>query len=154
MTDEPLYTIVLNWNGESVIGPCLQSLRKVMGVQLRVIMVDNASTDGSVALVRSRFPEVEVIENQRNLLFAEGNNTGLRRALSGGARYLLLLNNDTEVEPSFAVRMCDALESDPRVGIVGPKILYFDDPRRIWYGGGDFYPVLGMPRHRHIRRID
>ena len=154
MAGDPLYVIVLNWNGESVIGPCLRSLERVTGVQLRIIVVDNASTDGSVELVRRRFPGVDVIENERNILFAEGNNTGIRWALAAGGRQMLLLNNDTEVEPHFAARMLEAHSSDARVGIVGPKILYFDDPKRIWYAGGDFYPVLGVPRHRHIRRID
>lgn len=154
MAGDPLYVIVLNWNGESVIGPCLRSLEQVAGVPLRIIVVDNASTDGSVEMVRRRFPGIEVIENERNLLFAEGNNTGIRAALDSGGRELLLLNNDTEVEPGFAARMREALHGDSRVGIVGPKILYFDDPRRIWYAGGDFSPVLGVPRHRNIRRID
>lgn len=154
MTDDVLYVIVLNWNGEPVIGACLRSLEQVTGVTLRIIVVDNASTDNSIELVRRDFSEVEIIENERNLLFAEGNNRGMSRALAAGGRHLLLLNNDTEVEPHFAARMCEALRSDERVGIVGPKILYYDDPRKIWYGGGDFYPVLGVPRHRHIRRID
>jgi len=154
VTADVLHVIVLNWNGESVIGPCLRSLEQVTDVSLRIIVVDNASTDDSIELVRRDFPEVAVIENGRNLLFAEGNNVGLRSALANGGRYLLLLNNDTEVDPGFAVRMYEALRGDEHIGIVGPKILYYDDPRRIWYGGGDFYPVLGVPRHRHIRRID
>jgi GT2 family glycosyltransferase len=154
VTRNELYIIVLNWNGEAVIVPCLRSLLGVTEVPLRIIVVDNASTDDSVAIVRGEFPEVEVIENERNLLFAEGNNAGLRRAFDAGGRYMLLLNNDTEVDPRFASAMLSALHSDSSVGIVGPKILYHDDPRRIWYGGGDFFPVLGVPRHQSIRRID
>ncbi len=154
MIGDELYIIVLNWNGEAVIVPCLRSLLGVTDVPLRIIVVDNASTDDSVAVVRREFPGVEVIENERNLLFAEGNNAGLRRALDAGGRYMLLLNNDTEVDPRFASAMLSALQSDSDVGIVGPKILYHDDPRRIWYGGGNFFPVLGVPRHQNIRRID
>lgn len=154
VSEDTLYTIVLNWNGAPVIGPCLASLERVRDVPLHVIVVDNASTDGSVGLVRDSFPDVEVIENERNLLFAAGNNTGIRRALADGAQHILLLNNDTEVEPHFAARMLGALHGDGSIGIVGPKILYFDDPRKIWYGGGDFHPLLGVPRHRNIRRID
>ncbi len=154
MTRNELYVIVLNWNGEAVIVPCLRSLLGVTEVPLHIIVVDNASTDDSVARVRSEFPEVEVIENESNLLFAGGNNAGLRRAVEAGGRYMLLLNNDTEVDPRFASAMLSALHSDSNVGIVGPKILYHDDPRRIWYGGGDFFPVLGVPRHQNIRRVD
>lgn len=154
MTRDELYIIVLNWNGEAVIVPCLRSLLGVTEVPLRIIVVDNDSTDDSVAMVRSEFPDIEVIENERNLLFAEGNNAGLRRALDAGGRYMLLLNNDTEVDSRFASMMLSALQSDSNVGIVGPKILYYDDPGRIWYGGGDFFPLLGVPRHQNIRRID
>jgi hypothetical protein len=78
----------------------------------------------------------------------------MRRAMERGARRILLLNNDTEVDPLFAARLLDALERDPRAGIAGPKILYHDDPSRIWYGGAGFYPIVGVPRHRDIRRVD
>ena len=79
--------------------------------------------------------------NERNLLFAEGNNVGLRRAIERGGSLFLLLNNDTEVDPAFAARMLEALDRDPAAGIVGPKIVYHDDPKRIWYGGGRLLPV-------------
>lgn len=148
-----VHVIVLNWNGAQVIGACLDSLLRVEGASLDVIVVDNGSTDGSAALVRERYPGIELIENGRNLLFAGGNNVGLRRAMRKGARLLLLLNNDTEVDPLFAAELARAFD-DPRTGIAGPKIYYHDDPRRIWYGGGGFHPVTGVPRHLDIRRLD
>jgi len=151
---ETIYVIVLNWNGEKVIAPCLASLARVREPALKIIVVDNASTDRSPEIVRREFPGVELIVNERNLLFAAGNNVGLERSMAAGARFALLLNNDTEVDPEFASRMASALERDPRVGIVGPKILYDDDPKRIWYGGGDFYPLIGVPRHVSIRKLD
>lgn len=153
MRPETLYVIVLNWNGAAVIGPCLDSLGRVPGPAIEVIVVDNGSTDGSAEMVRERFPEAELIENGENLLFAEGNNVGIRRALERGAQAVLLLNNDTEVDPAFAGRLLGALD-DPAVGIVGPRIYYHDDPRRIWYGGGGFHPLTGVPRHRDIRRLE
>jgi GT2 family glycosyltransferase len=152
LKDRTLHVIVLNWNGEEVIGPCLRSLLEVEEPRLSIIVVDNASTDASCEIVRREFPEVELIVNDENLLFAEGNNVGLRHAVRRGGTFFLLLNNDTEVDPSFAARMMDALE-DEDVGIVGPKILYHDDPRRIWYGGGDFYPLIWIPYHRNIRKL-
>jgi len=152
--DAPLYVIVLNWNGERVIGPCLASLARVNGPALRVIVVDNASTDRSLEIVRRDFPEVELLVNKENLLFAAGNNVGLERALAEGAERMLLLNNDTEVHPDFARRLTAAMERDPRAGIVGAKIFYYDDPKRVWYGGGGFWPLIGVPRHVNIRRLD
>lgn len=148
-----LHVVVLNWNGAGVIGPCLDSLARVVRPALEVIVVDNGSTDGSAAMVRERYPRVELIETGENLLFARGNNAGIRRALERGAGAVLLLNNDTEVDPAFAERLLAALE-DPGVGIAGPRICYHDDPRRIWYGGGLFEPLTGVPRHRDIRRVE
>jgi len=152
--DRTVYVIVVNWNGKSVIGPCLASLARVADPPLEVIIVDNASSDGSAEIVRREAPGAELIVNERNLLFAEGTNVGLRRAIERGGRIFLLLNNDTEVDPCFAARMVEALERDTEAGIVGPKILYHDDPKRIWYGGGAFYPLIWVPRHDHIRALD
>jgi GT2 family glycosyltransferase len=150
----PVYVIVLNWNGEVVLGACLGSLARVSEPALRIIVVDNASTDHSVEMVRRDFPGVELVVNRENLLFAAGNNVGLERAMAEGAERMLLLNNDTEVRPDFAARMTAVMDADPRAGIVGPKIFYYDDPRRIWYGGGGFWPLIGVPRHLNIRRLD
>jgi len=153
MSDERLHVIVLNWNGGRVIGPCLRSLLSARGVILHVMVVDNGSTDGSPDTVGREFPDVELILNGSNLLFAEGNNVGIRRALELGAKYILLLNNDTVVDPDFARIMIETMRGDDSIGIVGPQIRYFDDPERIWYGGGGFYPLLWVPRHRDIRRL-
>jgi GT2 family glycosyltransferase len=152
--DRTVYVIVLNWNGKDVVGPCLASLARVTDPPLEVIVVDNASSDGSVEIVRREAPRAELIVNERNLLFAGGNNVGLRRAIERGGRLFLLLNNDTEVDSSFAARLVEALGRDASAGIVGPKIFYDDDPKRIWYGGGGFYPLVWIPKHDHIRRID
>jgi GT2 family glycosyltransferase len=152
--DRVIHVIVLNWNGREVLGPCLASLMRVREPRLEIIVVDNASSDGSAEIARRTAPNAEVIVNGRNLLFAEGNNVGLRRAIERGGTRFLLLNNDTEVDPAFAARMLEALERDPAAGIVGPKIVYDDDPKRIWYGGGGFHPLVWIPKHEHIRRID
>ncbi len=152
--DRTIYVIVLNWNGKAVLGPCLESLARVRDPRLEIIVVDNASSDGSAEIARRAAGSVELIVNDRNLLFAEGNNVGLRRALERGGSLVLLLNNDTVVDQSFAERMLEALERDPAAGIVGPKIVYDDDPRRLWYGGGGFVPLAWVPKHENIRKLD
>jgi len=151
MTDNTVDVVVLNWNGQDVIMPCLDSLGKVTDPSIRVMVVDNASTDGSAALVRENYPGVELIENPQNLLFAEGNNTGLRKIMERGGRFLLLLNNDTEVDPDFISEMMKCMDDD-KTGIVGPKIYFFNEPSTIWYGGGGFFPLLGIPKHENIRK--
>ncbi len=153
MDPRTVHVIILNWNGRDVLGPCLESLKRVTDPPLEIIVVDNGSTDSSQDIVGEKFPGVELIENGRNLLFAAGNNVGIAAALDRGARYILLLNNDTEVDPEFAAEMLAAFD-DPRIGIAGPKIFYFDDPGRIWYGGGGFNRLTGVPFHHSLRRLD
>jgi GT2 family glycosyltransferase len=153
MDQRKVHVIILNWNGREVIGPCLDSLMRVTDPSLEIIVVDNGSTDSSQEIVRKDFPGVELIENGKNLLFAAGNNVGIDAALDRGARLILLLNNDTEVDPSFAAQMLAAFD-DPAVGVAGPKIYYHDDPERIWYGGGGFNGLTGVPFHHGLRRMD
>ena len=93
--------IVLCHNGVELTLACLESLRRVEYERADVLIVDNASTDGTPEAVRTRFPEVTVVEAGANLGFAAGNNVGLRYALDHGYDYALLLNNDTEVAPDF-----------------------------------------------------
>jgi len=148
-----LHVIILNWNGREVLGQCLDSLMHVTDPPLDMIVVDNGSTDSSLEIVRQGFPGVELIENGENLLFAAGNNAGIEIALERGAEFILLLNNDTEVDPRFAAEMLRAFD-DPAVGVAGPKIYYHDDPERIWYGGGGFNRLTGVPFHHGLRRME
>jgi len=90
--------IVLNWNGLRFLGPCLESLSKQTCPKFQIVLVDNGSVDGSVQYVRTNFPSVRIIENLKNLGFAEGNNVGFR---SSAADYVVLLNNDTRASPDF-----------------------------------------------------
>jgi GT2 family glycosyltransferase len=130
--------VVLNWCGEEDTAACIHSLVASDYQPLRVLLVDNASPDGSGERLRARFPEAEYLETEQNLGYAGGNNRGVARALELGAHYVLILNNDTVVDPGCVSRLVDAAASDARVGAVGPKILYFDEPRRVWFGGGEF----------------
>ena len=128
--------IVLNWNGRDDTLTCLASLSAVDHRPLDVILVDNGSTDGSAEAVRVSFPDVTVLEIGQSLGFAEGNNVGLRHALSHGEDDVLLLNNDTEVAPDFISLLVDAVETMPEAGVSGPTIDYFDHPMAIWSAGG------------------
>lgn len=128
--------VVLNWNGLEDTTACLASLAEADYPSLEVVVVDNGSTDGSPGLLRQRFPRVALLETGENLGYAGGNNVGLRYALERGADYVLLLNNDTEVAPGFLRRLVEAAEADPRVGVVGPTIYYYDRPDVVWSAGG------------------
>jgi GT2 family glycosyltransferase len=101
-----------------------------------VIVVDNGSTDDSGMRLRREFPDGKFLRCEQNLGFTGGNNLGMKEALEDGADYVLLLNNDTLVDPSFLKHLVRVAESDSRIGIVGPKIFYASEPQRIWYAGG------------------
>lgn len=136
-----VYVVVLNWNGRSDTLACLESLERLDHPNRRVIVVDNGSSDDSVAAIRTAFPGVEVIETGANLGFSGGNNIGIRLALERGADYVLLLNNDTVVDPGLVTAFLAASERRPDAGAFGAKIFFYDDPRRVWFAGARWEPT-------------
>ncbi len=120
------YIIILNYNGREWLTACLESLRGTTYRHYKVLLVDNDSDDGSIDLVRARFPEVEVMINESNLGFSEGNNRGISRALADGAEYIVLLNPDTMVEPEWLGRLIEAGNGDPTIGILGAVQLDYE----------------------------
>lgn len=146
--------IVLNWNSYEVTRDCLRSLEKIDFCNYEVVLVDNGSHDGSADQLAREFPAVRLIRNGRNLGFAAGNNVGIRDALERRPDYLLLLNNDTEVASNFLTELVRVAESDARIGMLNPKIYYFDPPDRIWYAGGIRKPGRVFPVHLGLRQRD
>jgi GT2 family glycosyltransferase len=128
--------IVLNWNGRDDTLDCLASLDRLDYPAYEVVVVDNGSSDDSVAAIRAPYPQVTLIETGDNLGYVGGNNVGLEHAKAIGADYALLLNNDTEVAPNFLSLLVEVAEENPTVGIVGPMIYYFERPDVIWSAGG------------------
>lgn len=114
--------IILNWNGKEYTIECLESLKHITYPNYKILMIDNGSTDGSVECFRERYPGMEIIENGENLGFAEGNNVGMRQVLETDADYVVLLNNDTIVDPQFLTELIKVAESDQKVGICGAKL--------------------------------
>ena len=120
ITDQPpVRIVVLNYNGAGRIERCIERLLETRYPDLRVTVVDNASSDGSPARVEQAFPEVDLIENGANLGFARGNNRALRVATEP---YLGLLNPDTEVEPDWLHPLVARLNDDPLAGGAGAKL--------------------------------
>jgi GT2 family glycosyltransferase len=155
MPDLPLvYVIVLSWNGKNDTLECLASLQQLTYQNARIVVVDNASCDGTVDAIHLAFPNAELIVNASNLRFAEGNNVGIRWSLERRAEYVLLLNNDTVVDPEFLSHLVEAAENKEQIGIAGPKIYYFDDQKRIWFAGGLIKWWRGRVTHIGIREVD
>jgi GT2 family glycosyltransferase len=131
--------VVLSWNGREDTLACLRSLE---GEDAEVIVVDNASDDGTAEAVTS----VELIRNASNLGYAGGMNVGIRRALEGDADAVLLLNNDVEVEPGAIATLAAHAEG---VGAVCPVVTFADESNRVWYAGARFDPRRGY-NGRHL----
>jgi len=112
--------VILNWNGKKYLKNCLDSVLKTDYHDLEIIVVDNASTDGSQQLVKKCYPQVILIENEKNLGFCVGNNIGIKHA-SGDL--IILLNNDTIVDKGWVKEILKCAQ-DAKVGIVGCR-LYF-----------------------------
>lgn len=131
-----VFIVVLNWNGKDDTFECLRSLQKLDYPNFEIVVVDNGSTDGSEEVIRSSFPAAHFIQTGRNLGYAGGNNVGIKHALSLGADYVWLLNNDTTVDSNALTALVDMAMSDSEIAFVGSKIYLYDRPDVIWYAGG------------------
>lgn len=128
----PLISIVsVNWNKPEITLDMVKSFRHVTYPNYELIIVDNGSTIGDIDIVKD-YPYVKLIKTGKNLGFAGGTNFGIRQA---GGEYILLLNNDTVVPPHFLEPMVELMEDVPKIGIVSPKIYYFDSPKVIQFAG-------------------
>ena len=133
-----VYAVILNYNGYEDTKNCIESLKKVDYSNLRIVIVDNASTDGSYDKFKKKFPEVTVIETQYNMGYTGGMNTGARFAVENKADYILLSNNDMLYEVDFLKILVEKIESDRTVGIISPKVLYMHDTNIIYCAGAEF----------------
>lgn len=116
-----LSVVVVNWNTSGLLRQCLSSVITSLENDLAdVTVVDNASSDDSVALVRNEFPTVRLIENDSNVGFARANNQGIN---ASGGRYVLLLNSDTIVRPGALAGLVEFMESHPDAGACGPRLI-------------------------------
>lgn len=129
-------SVILNTNRCDDTLACLASLRASSWPHHRPLVLDNASTDGSVEAIRRSFPEAEVLGLTANLGYAGNNNVGIEAALLSGADWVFVLNEDTVLAPDCLSRLIAAGERDPRIGIVGPMVYHHDEPTVIQSAGG------------------
>lgn len=146
--------VILNWNGIEDTIRCLESVLDSSHPRLLPIVVDNGSTDGSADRLTGLEIPFVLLTNRVNLGYAEGNNVGIRRAISAGADYVLLLNNDTRIDRSAIAALVETAEADPRIGVLGPRIYFWDSPELIWFDGGEVDPSTVEPRHHGLRETD
>jgi GT2 family glycosyltransferase len=141
-TNAPITAIVVNWNRGEMLRESLLSLgNQVDGegrpLPLAVVVVDNGSTDGSQSLVRSEFPGVLLLENEKNLGYCAANNQGIRAAKS---ELIALLNNDAVADPNWIQQLQAAFDTSPDIGMAASKIVTWDDRSRIDKTGHLIFP--------------
>jgi len=157
--------VVVNWNGGDQNLECLESLVRQGLAPAEIVFVDNGSTDGSREAVERRFPGLVLVENRENLGFGEGANQGAREALARGAELVFFVNNDVRVPDGTLETLEETLERSRDLGIVGPRVLYKDEPGIVWCAGGmltwkqNLSTLLGHkqedgPRWRESRDVD
>lgn len=132
MVDRLVSIVIVTRNRERLVCDCLSSVFKMNYTQKEVILVDNGSEDGTVRSVRKKFPSVKIIKTEENLGLNTGKNLGQRQAKG---EYILFLDSDTVVEENMLSALVLAAESDPKIGLVCPKMYYFDKKKVIWYAG-------------------
>ncbi len=145
----PVTVIVLNWNGSAYLPDCLRALQALDYPDYRLLVVDNASTDGSVALLQREFGEVELLCNPDNRGFAAGNNSGLR---SMKTEFAVLVNPDVVVPTGWLKALLQPMIADERIGIAGGKLRYPDGS--LQFAGGEIHPPQAFPSHAGLAERD
>jgi GT2 family glycosyltransferase len=137
MSDSPLViSVILNTNRREDTLACLESLRRNTYPRQQVIVLDNASTDGSVEAIRSEFPHVHLIQLEDNQGYAGNNNVGIRAALDLQADWVLVLNEDTLLADDCLEQLVKHAHPDPEIGIAGPLVYHHSEPAVIQSAGG------------------
>ncbi len=140
--------IIPNYNGKHFLQPCLESLSKQSCRDFETILVDNHSTDGSIEYMKEYYPEVKILSLDKNRGFSAAVNAGIRKA---STPYVILLNNDTTVEPHFVKELLAAIRQSPRIFSVSSKMIQMYHPELI-DSAGDLYTLLGWGICRGIGR--
>ncbi len=138
----PASIIIVNWNGKEHLEKCLNTIfEKTQYPDYEVIIVDNGSIDGSLEFIKNNYQSITLIENPKNLGFSRANNQGIRAA---SGEFIFLLNNDTEVREGWLSNAIKVAQSNPKIGIVGCKLIFPDG--RIQHTGG-YVTDAGIGKH-------
>lgn len=131
--------IIPNYNGKHFMEPCLASLKEQTFRDFKILVVDNASSDGSVAYMKTEYPDIEVIALDQNYGFSKAVNVGIEHSTTP---YVILLNNDTTVDPHYVEEMVKAIEKSPCIFSVSSKMIQMYHPELI-DSAGDLYTLMG-----------
>jgi len=154
MTSPKVAAIVLNYNGKALTLAAVASLKQMAYPAFDILVVDNGSADGSYEAVAAVHPDVTQVRTEQNLGVAGGYNLGISWALARDYEFILILNNDIEVDPAMLDELVKVAERDPRIGAVGPKAYYFWDRDRLWSAGGIIRFKESVTRERGDGEVD
>lgn len=130
--------VIVNYNRPNDTIECIRSLRCSQYPALQILVVDNGSSDNSIERFQSECGDVELLATKHNLGFTGGNNKGIEYSFPKEPTFILLLNNDTLVEPDFLGHLVAALEGNKDAAAASATVLYYPDTNTVWYGGGRF----------------
>ncbi len=134
----PISAVVVNYQGEAYLEACIRSLQAQSLPVAEIIVVENASTDGSLSVLNSNFRDVEILRMRSNVGACTARNVGMRAARY---RWVLLLDNDVVMEPNVLQRLSESIAERPGAVMAQPRSVFKDDPARIHYDGGDLHYV-------------
>jgi len=143
---QSVYIIILTWNHIVDTIECLDSVFKSDYSDIHVVVVDNASSDNTVQIIREKYPCIDILENGQNLGYAEGNNEGIRYSASQGADYVFILNNDTVLDPQAISFLVKDLEENPNAIATVPISYLYALPQKVYFAGGRV-TEQGEPKH-------
>lgn len=139
-----VFIIILNHNTPEDVLECVSSVQNTDYPNFKIVVVDNGSEAQFLERLKRNLPsKIKLIETGENLGFAGGNNIGIKYALDHGADWVMLLNPDTVVDKHFLRKLINVSKKEPKAGLLGPKIYYYNEPQKIWFGGGKFGWIRG-----------
>jgi len=148
----PRVSIVIpTYNRRKDVLECLQSIRGLHYPNYEIIVVDNGSTDGTSHAIEKFFPEVTLVKSNRNLGVTGGRNLGARHS---SGEYIFFLDHDTTVNGNVLVELMSVMQSNPKVGIAGPAIYYYSDPKRVWALGTSINMLSGRVSFNYEGKVD
>jgi len=165
LTRDSFWVVIPTYNRADDLIATLDSLAKSEVNMAQVIVVDNGSKDDTVAKMQAHYPYMHLLALETNIGATGGSNAGFDFALAQGADYVIRMDSDIEVDPGFLTPLIEAANSDSKIGMIGPKIYYFDRPEEIWYAGVDakdslfhlsdgFRHQKDSPANSHQREVD
>ena len=155
--DGLVYIVLINYNGFDDTIDCVESIRGNKYKNYKIVIVDNHSTDDSQEKLKDTYSassDVILILSDANLGFSGGNNLGIKRAIEDKADYVMLLNNDTIIDERCIERLVSKSKQHEDSAFITGKILYYYEPKKIWFAGGEYEAHKGSGRHFGVGEID